>query len=179
MFKRHWFKNIVTYPPPGLKWKRGYDLGLSSKATADYTASLRAAYDKEGNLYIDGGYRARIEYPEQRRYILGRIEAEPDTEHGVELSANGNAVIQDLRRERNILGRAFRGIVIKGDKLTRALGWLALAEEGRVRLVRGAWNTEFIEEACSFPAGTHDDQIDAVSIAVHMHRRQKGKLHRF
>ena len=179
MFKREWFKHIVSYPPPGLRWKRGYDLGLSSKANADYTASLRVAYDKDGTMYIDGGYRARIEYPEQRRYILGRIQSEHGTEHGVELSANGNAVIQDLRRERNILGRAFRGVTVKGDKLTRALGWLALAEEGKVRLVRGTWNTEFIDEASSFPSGTHDDQIDAVSIAVSMHRQQRAKLFRF
>jgi len=47
-----------------------------------------------------------MEYPEQRRYILGRIEAEPDTEHGIELAANGNAVLQDLRRDASIRGDA-------------------------------------------------------------------------
>jgi len=130
-------------------------------------------------MYIDGGFRKRIEYPQQRRFILGRIEAERNTEHGIELSANGNAVIQDLRREKRTRGRPLRGIKVKGDKVTRALPWIALAEEGRVSLVRGAWNTEFIDEAASFPSGTHDDQIDAVSIAVRMHREADGRLYIF
>ncbi len=179
LFKRAWFKNIVAAPPQGLRWKRGYDPGVSGQASADYTASLRIAYDREGNIYIDGGFRKQIEYPELRRYILGRILAERDTEHGIELSANGHAVIQDLRRERQIQGRALRGVKVSDTKVARALPWIALAEAGKVYLVRGPWNTEFIEEAASFPSGTHDDQIDAVSIAVRMAREQNRRFHVF
>jgi phage terminase large subunit-like protein len=44
---------------------------------------------------------------------------------------------------------------------------------GRVNLtnracVFGAWLSEFIDEATSFPHGPHDDQIDAVSGAFQM-----------
>ena len=35
-------------------------------------------------------------------------------------------------------------------------------------LVRGAWNEAFLEEVCRFPNGPHDDQVDAVSLAVQM-----------
>ena len=66
-------------------------------------------------------------------------------------------------------GKKFRGVKVDSSKLTRALPWIALAEEGRVRLVAGRWNEDFITEACSFPHGHHDDQIDAVSVAVAMH----------
>ena len=72
-----------------------------------------------------------------------------------------------------------RGVKIKSDKVTNALPWIALAEEGKVFLVKGPWNTEFIDEAASFPSGTHDDQIDAVSIAVRMHRERSGRLYTF
>ncbi len=178
LFKRAWFRT-VNAAPPNLRWKRGYDLGISKNATADYTASLKVAYDGAGNLYIDGGFRRRIGYPEQRRYILGRIATENNTEHGIELSANGNAVVQDLRNETSTRGRALRGVKVKGDKVTNALPWIALAEEGKVFLVRGPWNTDFIDEAASFPSGTHDDQIDAVSIAVRMHRERSGRLYTF
>ena len=121
LFKREWFKNIVHAAPEHLRWSRGYDLAVSNAATADYTASFRVAYDKEGNLYIDGGFRRRIEYPEQRRRISGRIEAERDTDHGIELSANGNAVLQDLRRERRARGHAFRGVKVSGTKVSRGV----------------------------------------------------------
>ena len=61
-----------------------YPAGISKNAGADYTASAGVAYDRAGNVYIYDVFRRRIEYPEQRRHILGRILAEPDTEHGVE-----------------------------------------------------------------------------------------------
>ena len=168
MFKRAWFTQAVPYAPPGLTWARGYDLGISARSTSDFTASFRVGRAKNGDLYIDGGFRRRMEYPEQRRFILGRIAAEPDTRHGIELSANGHAVIQDLRRNPASLGRSLRGVKPRGDKFSRALGWMALAEAGKVFLVRGHWNRDFVDEAASFPQGTHDDQIDAVSIAVQL-----------
>jgi len=161
--------------PPGTRWKRGYDLGISASPGADYTATARVAFDGDGNLYIDRVLRRRMEYPEQRRAILGLIATERDTEHFIEKSANGTAVIQDLRREAGISDRHFRGVEVRESKTARAFTWNALAEEGRVYLVRGAWNKDFIDEATSFPAGTHDDQIDAVSIAVKMLREEKRR----
>jgi predicted phage terminase large subunit-like protein len=178
LFKRSWFKTI-PFLPAGLKKKRGWDLAISKNAGADYTATFGVAFDNDGNMYIYDGFRRQIEYPEQRRLILGRILAEYDTEHGIELSANGNAVVQDLRSDPQVRGRSLRGIEVKGDKITRALPWISLAEAGKVFLVRGAWNSEFIEEACSFPLGTHDDQIDAVSVGVHMHRGHNKRLYFF
>jgi len=168
-FKRVWFKQIVDAAPPNLKWKRGYDLAISTKTTADYTASFRCARDrKTGIIYIADGYRARLEYPDQRRYILERMRAETDTEHGIESSMHGKAIIQDLRRDYRTGRFAFREVRVTGDKLTRALAWLNLAEEGKIILVRGPWIDDFIDEIARFPTGRHDDQIDAVSVAVQM-----------
>ncbi len=180
LFKRKWFDGkIITVAPPGLRWKRGTDPGISAASNADFTASVRVALDREGNMYIDGGYRKQLEYPELRRFIQGRILAERDTEHGIELSANGNALIQDLRRDRSVQGRAFRGIKVKDDKIARALPWIALAEAGKVFLIRGHWNQDFIDETASFPLGRHDDQIDAVSIAFRMATAQSYGFYSF
>ena len=167
-FKRAWFKKVIDHMPAGLRWKRGYDLAVSTSTTADYTASFRVAMDKMGNLYIADGFRGKIEYPEQRRYIVERMRNEPDTEHGIEAAMHGKAVVQDLRREPGIRRYALREVRVAGDKLTRALAWLNLAEEGKVFLVRGGWIEEFVGEVAAFPTGRHDDQIDAVSTAVNM-----------
>jgi predicted phage terminase large subunit-like protein len=107
--------------------------------------------------------------------LMHYIKTETRTEHGIELSANGHALLQDLRQRPELRGRKFRGVKVDSNKLTRALPWIALAEEGRVRLVAGRWNEDFITEACSFPHGHHDDQIDAVSVAVAMHGKSSGK----
>ncbi len=171
LFKRDWFR-IIPRAPNGLRWRRATDPGLMSTATADYTASFRVAFDRENNLYIDGGFRKQIEYPELRRYILGRMHEERDTDqHGVELSAHGTALVQDLGREVSCRGRPLRGIRVQDNKISRALSWIALAEQGKVFLVRASWNRDFIDECCSFPVGAHDDQVDAVSLGVEMTRR--------
>lgn len=177
MFKREWFRNIVDEAPDGLHWKRGYDLAVSTKTSADYTASFRCARDERGNVYIADGYRARIEYPDQRRYVIERMTTEKNTEHGIEAALHGKALVQDLRQNARLIRTPFRGIAVEGDKLMRALPWLNLAEEGRVILVRGAWIDEFLHELSQFPKGRHDDQIDAVSIAFSMlDRRGTGAV---
>jgi predicted phage terminase large subunit-like protein len=178
LFKRKWFR-IVDQAPKNLHWKRGYDLAISKKTSADYTASVRCAFDTDGTLYIADGFRARIEYPEQRRYVMMRMAAEPGTEHGIEASLHGQAIVQDLRREAYLRGRAFRAVHVAADKFTRALAWANLAEEGKVVLVRGPWNDAFIDEVASFPTGRHDDQVDAVSLAVQMLNRGKRTIFGF
>jgi predicted phage terminase large subunit-like protein len=214
IFKREWFKNITDFAPPGLKWKRGYDLAVSTRTESDYTASFRCAFDGQGNLYISGGFRRRIEFPEQRRYIIDRMLTERDTEHGVELALHGQALLQELRRDPAIRGKSLSGVKVSTDKLTRALTWSPLAEEGKVVLVRWSadtpvrmsvastrksdaesskssigrdsfaegtgdpdrsvrtptdWISDLLDELTAFPNGTHDDQIDAISLAVQMH----------
>jgi predicted phage terminase large subunit-like protein len=177
IFKCEWFKkSIVAYAPKGLRWARGYDLAISTRSTADYTASFRCAFDKDNNLYIADGFRRRIEVPEQRRFISQRIKQELDTTHGVEQAVHGLGVIQDLQRDRTLNGRHFTKVKVDGDKISRASTWSPIAEAGRIRLVRGPWIEDFIDEACSFPNATHDDQIDAVSIAVSMLQIPSSKL---
>ena len=70
---------------------------------------------------------ARIEYPDQRRYIVARMNDERDTEHGIESAMHGKAVVQELRTDWNVRRFAFREVKVAGDKLTRALTWLNLA----------------------------------------------------
>jgi predicted phage terminase large subunit-like protein len=53
-----------------------------------------------------------------------------------------------------------------GEKTVRARPASAQAEAGNVKLLRGLWNTAFLDEVCTFPAGRHDDQVDAFADAL-------------
>ena len=66
-------------------------------------------------------------------------------------------------------GHSFRGDRQTGDKVQRAKPLSAAVHNGLVRLVRGAWNRDFTDEAEAFfnPA-LHDDQVDAASGAHQM-----------
>lgn len=182
LFKRDWFKDrIVDQAPSGLRWARGYDLAVSQKTSADFTASFRCAFDKQGVLYIADGFRRRLEYPEQKRYVIQRMVSEANTQHGIEKALHGEALVQDLRRVPAIRHVAFKAVKVDTDKFTRALSWANLAEEGKIRLVRGPWIDAFLDEACRFTGkgDTHDDQVDAVSVAVGMLSKKRGKLFAF
>jgi phage terminase large subunit-like protein len=67
-------------------------------------------------------------------------------------------------------------IRVDKDKISRALPVASRAEAGKVKLVRGNWISDFIDEATSFPHGAHDDQIDAVSGAFQMIAAPAGSL---
>jgi len=53
----------------------------------------------------------------------------------------------------------------EGSKQFRANSFAAQCEHGFVKLLEGPWNQAFVEELCAFPAGAHDDQVDAASAA--------------
>jgi len=173
IFKRTWFTRIVDNAPDDLKWFRGYDLAVSTRTTADHTASVRCGMDTQGNIYIADGFRSRIEYPEQRRFVIERMQDERDTAHGVESALHGQALVQDILREAKLFHVVPRAIRTDTDKVTRALIWAAKAEAGKVILVRGPWIEDFIEEICTFPNGAHDDQVDATSLAFRMMTERK------
>ncbi len=125
-----------------------------------------------------------VSYPsleDQRAFPLRRARGEVPAGRGIGfgIALHGHAIIQDLRRVAGLRSSAFRGVKVETDKLTRALSWANLAEEGRVILVRGPWNSDFIEEAVQFPRGPHDDQIDAVSLAVNMLSQPRFKTYGF
>jgi predicted phage terminase large subunit-like protein len=174
-FKREWFTHFVDEAPKGLTWVRAYDLAISEKTTADYTASFRVAKHREGNFYIDGGYRKRVDFPTQQRFVLDRVRRERDTVHYIEDAIHGRALHQSLRRELGADSPRLKTAPVVADKVTRALPWQAYAEAGKVTLVRGTWNDDFIDECCSFPKGRHDDQVDAVSLAFNVIEGRNGK----
>ena len=62
---------------------------------------------------------------------------------------------------------------VVNDKVSRINGITPLIQGGRVHLPEKAtWLDEFVEECVSFPSGKHDDQVDALSMAVDVLSRQ-------
>jgi predicted phage terminase large subunit-like protein len=54
---------------------------------------------------------------------------------------------------------------VSGSKEIRASPFSSQVNAGNVKMLRGDWNQAFIEELRQFPAGKHDDQVDAASDA--------------
>jgi predicted phage terminase large subunit-like protein len=67
---------------------------------------------------------------------------------------------------RLLQGYTFYGQRSTGSKADRALPLAAQAEGGVVKLLRGPWNKDFLDEVELFPLGRHDDAVDAASLAL-------------
>ena len=167
MFKRQWF-DYIDAPPAGLNWVRYWDLAASIKESADYTAGARVAFDDNGVLYIDDVIRIKAEWPDVQKLIIHTALSEPGTVLGIEEALHGLAGLQELRRRPELITTTIRGIRVDRDKKARAMPWAARAESGKCKLIRGDWNRVFLDELVSFPMGSHDDMVDAVSGAVGM-----------
>jgi len=75
--------------------------------------------------------------------------------------SGGKEAAEILLRE--LAGFIVRAETVTGDKVTRAGPFASQAEAENVKLVRGAWNEEYLAELHGFPEGGHDDQVDASS----------------
>jgi len=171
--KRAWFEIVAESElPMNLTWFRGLDLAVSTKKTADYTASVRVARHQEAGVehyFVAAGFNRRLDWPDAKRKIVALATAEKS-----QLCVEAVAGFAVAHRE---LEQALAGVCVvrqiqaTKDKLTRALPWIAAAEAGKIVLVRAArgsndWLDEFLAQAEAFPAvGAHDDLIDALSIA--------------
>ncbi len=175
LFRRPWFQFVET-APQDLRWYRYWDLAASIKTTADYTASCAVALGEDGVLYVRDMIHGRWEWPDAKKVIMQTMLFDPAVEHGVEEAMHGLAGIQELRREPSIANVTLRGIRVDRDKVSRALPAAARAESGKLKLVRGPWNSAFLDEACTFPHGQHDDMIDSLSGGLHMISQHKRRF---
>jgi len=162
MFKRHWFP-IIEAAPRDLIMVRRWDLAASQQR-GDYTAGLLLG-KKDGRFYVldlrharesPAGVEALVrQAAEDDGYTVSiRMEREPG-------SSGVNTI--DYYARKVLEGYDFKGIPSTGPKEVRAQPVSAAAEAGNVILIRGHWNTAFLDEVTLFPNGDHDDIVDVLS----------------
>jgi predicted phage terminase large subunit-like protein len=145
----------------------GVDTAFKKTETSDYSAAIVAAIDNIGDIYILDVQRGKWEYPDLKRRLIALNNKWRG--HGlrafyVEDKASGQSIIQDLKRES---GLAIVPYKVTFDKVARVNSILPLIEGGRVHLPDEApWLDNFVEECVTFPNGTNDDQVDALSIVL-------------
>jgi phage terminase large subunit-like protein len=81
--KREWFK-VIDRAPENLDWARFWDLAVSTKTSADYTASIAGAEDADGNIYLRDMIRGRWEWPDTHKLLIQTAQAEPYVRIGIE-----------------------------------------------------------------------------------------------
>jgi phage terminase large subunit-like protein len=188
VFDRDWFE-IVDEAPIGGYAVRFWDLAATLKKMEDkgdgpsFTAGvlMRRVDDV---YYIEDVINVRLGPPEVDRIVdetalddlrwaleaechyITRWEREP-----------GSASIRETYRKRSELSRKGvdgDGVPPQGEKIQRALPLGVDAQQGRVKIVRGAWNDKFLTQLHNQPDYPHKDMMDAAS-GAHFIVRRMGK----
>jgi predicted phage terminase large subunit-like protein len=166
-FKRHWFEIVEDFPSDSRKI-RYWDLAATEPKPGkdpDYTAGALVA-EKDGIYYIADMKRTRdtplnVEKLVRQTAMVDGIEVTIHMEQ--EPGSSGVNTIDHYRR-RVLNGFAFYADKVSGSKEVRANPLSAAAEAGNVKLVRGTWINDFLDEIVGFPnEAEHDDQVDAAS----------------
>jgi predicted phage terminase large subunit-like protein len=157
-------QSALRSPRSPIRWVRFWDTAAKAGPRSDYWAGALLVRLPEGEWYLVDVVRGRWEYPEAKRRVL-EVAARDGDEVPVliEESANGTALLQDLKADPRADGYWIGAERVAAEKSVRAGAWASVAESGRFYLVRGGWNAAFLAEAEAFPHGAHDDQVDAVS----------------
>lgn len=165
MFHKDWFE-IVDSVPAKRETVRGWDLAASDIHTAAYTAGVKMSRCHDGFFYIEDVRRIQATEAKVERLIKNTA-----AEDGFNVRISGpQDPGQAGKAQAKYYIRQLAGYDVKftpesGDKMTRAKPLAAQAEAGNVKIVRGLWNDDYIDELCMFPFGKFKDQVDASSRA--------------
>lgn len=182
MFKAEWWRFFATeatrYNTAARPIGCADVTAVDAPKTFDWTLlSIDAAFKNTGGSRVSiqviagrGPYRfvldnftAFLTFTETVHKILELRDKWRPTRILVEDKANGSAIIDMLRQK-------VSGVVAinpEGGKESRASAVQPMIESGHVLLPDGApWLIDYISEFATFPAGSHDDQVDALSQAL-------------
>jgi predicted phage terminase large subunit-like protein len=176
--KREWWMEWESENPPSCDFVlQVWDTAFEKTSRADYSACTTwgvfyhpdDAGITQANIILLNAFRDRMEFPELKKVAIDEYkEWQPD---GViiEKKASGAPLIYEMRA---------MGIPVQeftptrgNDKISRLNGVADIFASGRVWAPATRWAEEVIDEVAEFPAGTHDDFVDTVSMAMHRFRR--------
>lgn len=160
---------VVDYVPECKQVVRFYDLAVTAKKTADYTVGLKLGITSDERPVILDVWRGQRELPDvQEAIVQNAVMDSEDVRIRLEAEKAGIVQLQFLLRDSRMRGFTLDAVPPEGDKYTRAAPVASRVNAGRVMMVKAAWNRALLDELAVFPAGGHDDQVDALSGAYGM-----------
>lgn len=169
LFKRDDFLPLMTHLPPIVYAVRYWDLAMSEKTSADYTAGVKVGIGEDGHRYVMDVFHARVDWGNLTERIAQVIMADGDgVVQGLEAKGYMTRAIQALNIDPRLHGYSIFPYDADKDKFTRALPVSAKVQNRSYHLLDAWWTGEFLDELCSFPYGAHDDQVDAFAGAEAM-----------
>lgn len=170
-FKREWFEIVGDYPRKA-RQVRYWDLAATEAKPGrdpDWTAGARVA-EAQGIYYIIDVRRIRATPKGVEDLVRQTAELDGKAVNIHMEQEPGSSGVNTIDHYRRVVlkGYSFYGDKKTSNKVERAQPFSAAAEAGNVKLVKGSWNKDFLDEAEQFPVGKHDDMVDVASGSMAM-----------
>lgn len=174
MFPREKFEIVDAAPEGGVE-VRGWDLAASKKDRSNSKQAATAGVKIKiiGARIVKGGLAGGTIYVLHDFNMFGEGDKVRKSMRAV-ATQDGPGCIQDLPQDpgqagksqvkdlvANLQGFPVRYSLESGDKVLRADPIASQCQAGNIKLVRGAWNQDFIDEISMFPNG-RKDRTDAL-----------------
>lgn len=178
IIRRDWIKWWPGENPPTIEYIiQSWDTALTTKERSDWSVChtwgvFTQEEDNSSNLILLNSAKGKWEFPELKRQAhLQYEEWEPDSVI-VEAKASGQPLIDEMRRSGIFVQDFSPG---KGqDKIARLNAVADMFSAGHVWFPETSWAQAVVEEIIAFPAGEHDDEVDACTLALR--RARNGGL---
>lgn len=161
--------DAIDAEPAGIRWVRAWDLAASTAEDGrdpDWTVGVRIGQDGQGRVIVADVTRFRAGPHEVAERIAAVASLDgASVPIGLPQDPGQAGKMQVAWLTQRLAGFRVHASPETGPKITRATPVAALAEAGRLTLVRAEWNAPFLAELAEFPFGRKDDQVDALSRA--------------
>ncbi len=160
---QHEIPNLTSMARAVRFWDLAATEPSQSNPDPDWTVGTLMLFD-QGIAYILDVRKARVK-GEKVEQLIAQTAYEDGTGVPIRMEqepgSSGKALVDQYARY-VLPGFDFGGIRSTGDKVTRARPFAAAVANGNLRVVRGPWLTDWLDELASFPeACPHDDQVDS------------------
>tara|TARA_R100001463_G_scaffold2327_1_gene9928 strand:- start:10157 stop:11602 length:1446 start_codon:yes stop_codon:yes gene_type:complete len=152
------------------------DPAYTANEKNDPSAMLAYTF-KDNKWQIIDCVNVRKEFPELVKFIPQWVAKNGYTNRSrvyVEPKASGKSIVQTLKKETGLNVREDKPP--SKDKVARVQDISASLETGRVSLLKGDWNEEFLQQLVKFPSAKHDDMVDCLVMAINKHMWNHSKI---
>lgn len=140
------------------------------KKTDNDPSGIIATCKIQNNLYVVHGQKVYKEFPDLIKFIPDYTKTHGYNSRStirIEPKANGKSVVHQLKKETSL--NVVETPSPTDSKATRLKAKSPKVECGRVFIVEGEWNEEFIDEISGFPTALHDEYVDLLVYAIDYH----------